>query len=468
MREIRKDTPKDPMGYVPPQDIHLEEVVISGILTNDKALIDILPVLKPDVFYKQQNAIVCDAVLNLVNDNKPVDIVTVSTKLKSMGKLDEVGGYFGLTELAEKSPNPYHVAEHYRLLMELYFRRKIMSISMMSVTKSVDDTIDVFDVYQWLISEYEEIDIHIGAGQHDSSKSVYEELITIVDNEKENIRFYPINDKGIDKILMLSPGNFINISGKSGSGKTSFVSYLARMLLTQYDNISLCWYTMEDEPTKILMSFISPELKLTHKEMHGKNYTLSPAEKEYIKYGAKMFSKYDIEFFHKPAFASHIKAHFQRFCAQRPQRFNILIIDNIMLLRDNQAYRFKSKQHEVDDHIATQLQSIFTNAKADHDINVWFLHHLTKDQLRNTNFAEGYRPKEDNIRGSTRYRDMVTQGILINRPGEFNDIVSHYKETNYFKPIQNLMICEVFKNRNGETGFMRYFVDLGYKIFHPL
>jgi replicative DNA helicase len=467
MREIRPTQPPD-MGRVPPHDVTLEAIVISGILTNDAALVNILPVLKPEVFYKERYAVICEAVLSLTEDNKPVDIMTVSAKLKAMDKLDEIGGYFALTEIAEQSPNPFHVSEHYRLLMELFFRRKIMNISMLSVTKSTDETIDVFDVYEWLISEYEEIDIHIGAGQHDSSLSVYQDTIKIIENEAENVRFYPIDDKGIDSILMLSPGNFVNISGKSGSGKTSFVTYISRMLLNKYDNVSICWYTMEDEPTKILMSFLSPEIKLTHKEMHGKNYTLSQEEKEFIKHGAKMFARYDIEFFHKPAFVSHIKAHFQRFCAQRPKRFNILIIDNIMLLRDNQAHRFKSKQHEVDDHIATQLQSIFTNTKADYDINVWFLHHLTKDQLRNTNFAEGYRPKEDNIRGSTRYRDMVTQGILINRPGEFNDIVSHYKETAYYKPIQNLMICEVFKNRNGETGFMRYFVDLGYKVFFPI
>ena len=454
--------------YTPPHDVTLEAAVIGAIVTNDKALISILPILKPEVFYIERHSIICEAVLKLTTDNKPVDIITVSETVKSMGKLDDIGGYFTIADISNKSPNPHHVPEHYRMLMEYHFRRKILNISFMSLSKSADATIDVFDIYEWIISEYEEIDVHIGAGSYDSSMSVYQDTLKIIDNEAEQVRFYPINDKGVDDILMISPGNFINISGKSGSGKTSFVTYMARMLLSQYDNISICWYTMEDEPTKILMSFISPELKLTHKEMHGKNYTLSQEEKEFIKHGAKMFSRHDIEFFHKPAFVSHIKAHFQRFCAQRPDRFNILIIDNIMLLRDNQAHRFKSKQHEVDDHIATQLQSIFTNTKADFDVNVWFVHHLTKDQLKNTNFGEGYRPKEDNIRGSTRYRDMVTQGILVNRPGEFNDIVSHYKETNYFKPIQNLMICEVFKNRNGETGFMRYFVDLGFKIFYPI
>ena len=140
-----------------------------------------------------------------------------------------------------------------------------------------------------------------------------------------------------------------------------------------------------------------------------------------------------------------------------------------MLLKDNGAYRFRSKGVEVDDHIAGQIQNAFTSTKNDYDINIWFLHHLTKEQLAKSNFVEGYRPREDQIKGSTRLRDVATQGILIHRPGDgFPDITKHYKETDYEGPISKLMIGEVFKNRDGHTGFFRYFANLDYKIFFPI
>jgi replicative DNA helicase len=341
---------------------------------------------------------------------------------------------------------------------------------MEGASKGYDDTEDVFDLYDWIQGELEEIEMHIGSSSFMDTKSVFEETLKIITNKEDKTTFYPIGDPGIDNTLMISPGELLNISGKSGSGKTSFVTYLAQSLLKRYPKkVAICWYSMEDSASKIMMNFISPTVKLTNAQLHGKNYKLSKEEFASVELASREFQSYDIEFFTKPAFISHIKAHFQRFCATRPDKFNILIIDNVMLLKDNGAYRFKSRGVEVDDHIAGQIQNAFTSTKNDYDINIWFLHHLTKEQLAKSNFVEGYRPREDQIKGSTRLRDVATQGILIHRPGDgFPDITKHYKETDYEGPISKLMIGEVFKNRDGHTGFFRYFANLDYKIFFPI
>jgi replicative DNA helicase len=462
--------PETTHGVIPPQAVELEDAVLGALMIDSNALVQVVPVLRPEVFYKKKNQLVCKAILSLVEKAAPVDILTVAEELKKLDALETVGGAYAISQLTNAVASGANAHYHYRVLLEKFFKRQIIRIGMEGASKGYDDTEDVFDLYDWIQGELEEIEMHIGSSSFMDTKSVFEETLKIITNKEDKTTFYPIGDPGIDNTLMISPGELLNISGKSGSGKTSFVTYLAQSLLKRYPKkVAICWYSMEDSASKIMMNFISPTVKLTNAQLHGKNYKLSKEEFASVELASREFQSYDIEFFTKPAFISHIKAHFQRFCATRPDKFCILIIDNVMLLKDNGAYRFKSRGVEVDDHIAGQIQNAFTSTKNDYDINIWFLHHLTKEQLAKSNFVEGYRPREDQIKGSTRLRDVATQGILIHRPGDgFPDITKHYKETDYEGPISKLMIGEVFKNRDGHTGFFRYFANLDYKIFFPI
>lgn len=455
--------------HVPPNDSELEEVVLGAMILEQNAIIDILPVLKKEVFYKTEHQIICEAILNLINNNNPVDMVTVVREVQRMGKLDFIGGGYTVAKLTDKIASATNAGYHYRLLLQLFFRRQMMTISYTTANKSADMTQDVFDIYDWINHNLEEIEIHVSAGTYLDTKKVFENTINMIKNKDDKVHYYPIGDPGIDNILTISPNNLVNISGKSGSGKTSFIINLAKQLLRKYPkDVSICWYTMEDPTYKLLMAFVAPEVKLTHNQLLQKDYKLSADEIKAVETAMHKYLQYDIEFNENPSFISHIKAHFTRFCTSRPKRFCLLIIDNIMLLKDNEKHRFKSKQYEVDDHIANQLQSLFTGLKNEHSIAIWFLHHLTKEQLSKTNASDGYRPREDNIRGSARLRDMATQGILINRPGEFQDIEKHYRGTPLEKPIKSLMVLEAFKNRDGKTGFFRYYANLDYKIFYPI
>lgn len=466
---LRKSVLQLDVGKVPPQAIDLEEAVLGALIIDTTALVQITPILKAEVFYKEANQLICQAILNLVEKMIGIDMLTVVQELKRMGKLEDVGGPYQVSILSNRVAAGTNTQFHYRILLEHFYRRQLIKVGMEATQKGYDDTQDVFELFEYINSELEEIEANVGSSSFMNTRAVFEETMKIVENKGEKVVFYPIADPGIDDILMLSPGNLINVSGKSGSGKTSFVTHIMQALLRKYKKkIAICWYSMEDPPSKIMMNFISPSLKLTNAQLTGKNYTLSKEEKIAIELASQSFLEYDIEFFGKPAFISHIRAHFQRFCANRPKKFCVLIIDNVMLLKDNSQYRFKGKGVEVDDHIANQIQSIFTATKADYDVAIWFLHHLTKEQLSKSNFVEGYRPREDQIKGSTRYRDICTQGILIHRPGDgFPDIIKHYKNTEYQEAIKSLMVCEVFKNRDGNTGFFRYFANLDYKIFFP-
>lgn len=451
-----------------PSSLELECNVLANIIFNQKELINIISILKPEVFYNQANNIICSTIIALNLEGKPIDLLTVSQALLKSGNYQKIGGASYLTAISNNIGQFPNTEYYYRLLLQYYYRREIINMGFTATNQGMDDTVDVFELYDKITSQLDEINIHIGHDSIKGSSDVVKRAFEIMLDTSVKNPLYEISDNAIDKTLMLSPENIILFAGKSGSGKTSYVCYLAFMLLHFHKDIAICWYSMEDPAYKILFNYVSPALKLTNSQLQQKGYTLSEQEIKKLKSRTKMFEAFDIEFREVPSYISHIKTHFEKFCHKRPNKFCILIIDNIMLLKDNMSLRFKSKSLDIDDHIANSIQSIFTNLKNKFKINVWFVHHLTKEQLSKNNITDGYRPKEDQIKGSTRYKDIITQGILVHRPGEFPDLVKVYKETPYHDPLNHLFISEIFKNRDGKTGLIRHFCNLDYKIFHAL
>jgi hypothetical protein len=61
------------------------------------------------------------------------------------------------------------------------------------------------------------------------------------------------------------------------------------------------------------------------------------------------------------------------------------------------------------------------------DASIIILHHITKESKNKLNINEGYRPRAEYIKGSTRILDYVQQAILVNLPRKYKDLVSEEK-----------------------------------------
>ena len=79
-------------GKVPPQNIEAEKSLLGSILLDSTTFPDILEKLKPIDFYHQIHGHIYRAMMNLYERSQPIDLVTLTSELKSMKLLKEVGG----------------------------------------------------------------------------------------------------------------------------------------------------------------------------------------------------------------------------------------------------------------------------------------------------------------------------------------------------------------------------------------
>src|SRR5210317_424393 len=89
-------------GKIPPQALDLEEVVLGAMMIDKKGVDEVIDILSPDAFYKEAHQYIFEAIYTLFEKSEPVDLLTVSAKLKQEKKLEIVGGEFYLIQLTQK------------------------------------------------------------------------------------------------------------------------------------------------------------------------------------------------------------------------------------------------------------------------------------------------------------------------------------------------------------------------------
>ena len=106
------------LGKIPPQDIEAEQAVIGSMLTDSDAVYSAIESLKPEDFYREDNKLIYEAILNVYSKAEPIDIITLKAELASMGKLDAVGGLEYIAELPDKVPTTANAGQYIKIVEE--------------------------------------------------------------------------------------------------------------------------------------------------------------------------------------------------------------------------------------------------------------------------------------------------------------------------------------------------------------
>ena len=82
------------VALTPPHNLEAEQSVLGAILLSDRSLYALVieEGLRAEDFYRERHGLIYQAMLALYNDSEPVDVLTVTDRLRQTGKLEEVGG----------------------------------------------------------------------------------------------------------------------------------------------------------------------------------------------------------------------------------------------------------------------------------------------------------------------------------------------------------------------------------------
>ncbi|KQP13055.1 replicative DNA helicase [Pseudorhodoferax sp. Leaf267] len=114
---------------IPPHSIEAESSVLGGLLLDNSAWDRVGDVLKENDFYRYEHRLIFGSVRDLVNGNKPADVITVYEQLQSVGKSEDVGGLAYLNSLAQFVPSAANIRRYAEIVRERAVLRKLVTAS---------------------------------------------------------------------------------------------------------------------------------------------------------------------------------------------------------------------------------------------------------------------------------------------------------------------------------------------------
>src|SRR3954453_18258478 len=115
----------------PPQNLDAEQSVLGAVLLSDTALPALIidERLQPEDFYRESNARIYQAMLDLHTLGEPVDALTLVEHLKQSGLLEDVGGRAAVELLAGSVPAVGNVRQYARIVRENAMLRRLLNAS---------------------------------------------------------------------------------------------------------------------------------------------------------------------------------------------------------------------------------------------------------------------------------------------------------------------------------------------------
>lgn len=135
-----------PTLRVPPHSQEAEESVLGAMLLDKDAVIAVAEFLRPEDFYDERLKEIYQACLDLYEDREPIDVLTVTERLKKRKLLKLVGSSSFLGDLANKVPTAAHVEHYGRIVKDTATKRSLMSAATRLVDVSFDEGLNASEV----------------------------------------------------------------------------------------------------------------------------------------------------------------------------------------------------------------------------------------------------------------------------------------------------------------------------------
>jgi replicative DNA helicase len=256
-------------GKLPPQALDLEEAVLGAMLIDKKGVDEVIDILQPEAFYKTGHQYIFEAIHLLFKNSEPIDLLTVSSQLRKMEKLEAIGGDYYLVQLTQRVASSAHIEFHARIILQKFIQRSLIRISNEIIESSYKETIDVFD----LLDEAESKLYNVTQGNIKKTSETAQSLVIQAKKRIEDIA----NREGLsgvatgfEKLDKLTSGwqssDLIIIAARPGMGKTALTLSMARNIAVGRQ-IPVAFFSLEMSSVQLITRLISSETGLSSEKL---------------------------------------------------------------------------------------------------------------------------------------------------------------------------------------------------------
>ncbi len=305
------DALTETVGSVPPQAVELEEAVLGALMLEKDSIIAVQEFVTPESFYTEEHRSIYKAIEELSMELKPIDLYTVTERLKVKKELKKVGGASYLAQLTQKVGSAANVEFHAKIIAE----GEIFKVSEGHVKRSVQ-----------------------------SSKDILARALMQIEEASKNTSAFngvPSGFMAIDRVTLgWQLSDLIIIAARPSMGKTAFVLSMARNMAVDHE-AGVAFFSLEMSSVQLMMRLIIAETGLSGNDV--KSGRLTPEQWRHLESATKPLGAAPLFIDDTPALsvfefrskARRLKIH---------NDIKIIIIDYLQLMTGNQDSKGNREQ----------------------------------------------------------------------------------------------------------------------------
>jgi len=246
MAQTTANLVKSPLR-IPPHDTEAEQALLGSIMIKPLALNEISDLIKPDDFYSEKHRLIYRVMVALFEKSEPIDLVSVTSKLKEEKNTDRIGGSSYIVELTNLVPSASNLAHYADIVSKKSALRRLIDSAEKILELGYNEHEDLDITYD----KAERLVFNLASVSKKNYRPIRDELTEAwerFDKLREldtGIRGVPSGFKELDnKLSGFQKSDLIILAARPSVGKTSLALDIARHVAVD-KNIPVAIFSLE-------------------------------------------------------------------------------------------------------------------------------------------------------------------------------------------------------------------------------
>lgn len=416
---------------IPPNNIEAEQSVLGAMLLDKEAISAATEVISGEDFYREAHKEIFEAIVDIYNRSEPVDLITLTEKLKTRNTLDAIGGITFLTNLMEAVPTTHNVKYYAKIVEDKSLLRRLIKSSNEIIQKSYQAAEDIGDIIDAAEKGIFNISLNRSAKGFVHVKDILNVNFDRIEElylNKGKITGVPTGFTDLDnKLSGLQKSELILIAARPSMGKSSFMMNIVQNAAVR-EKITTAIFSLEMSKEQLTQRLLCAEALIDAHRLRTGDIN----EDEWVKLARAMgpLSEAPIFIDDTPAISiTEIRAKSRRLKLE--QNLGLIVIDYLQLMQGKE--RSENRQQEISE-ISRSLKALAREI----DVPVVALSQLS----RAPEMRADHRPVLSDLRESGAIEQDADVVMFLYR--------DEYYHTDSEK--KNIGEINIAKQRNGPTG----------------
>lgn len=434
---------------IPPQSIEAERALLGSVMINAEVMHDIIDLVSEQSFYSDVHRMIWAAIFELHAKGSPIDLLSLSSRLKEKENLERIGGMTYLTELVNAVPSSTHAVHYAEIVGKKHIMRELLRAAEHITGFGYDEEAELHDILEKAEKALYAVTNKTGSNKFVALKDTLDEAWERLDHlhkTKNELRGVPTGFADLDlKLSGFQKSDLIILAARPSMGKTSLALDIARKTAVNH-KIPVAIFSLEMSSQQLVDRMLSAESQVdSWKIRTGHNLSV---ESDFKAIGQAISRLSEAPIFIDDQPGNNILK--MRAVARRlknEKKLGLIVVDYLQLMLPTQTRNNDNLVQQV-----TEISRSLKNLARELEIPV-----LALSQLSRAVEQRGGKPRLSDLRDSGSIEQDADVVMFIHREAD--------QDQGGKKEEADILIE---KHRNGPTGSVKLFFDSKKTTFLPM